>query len=151
MHSNARSPEEYVETLPADRQGVIAAMRDAINRAIPRDFEEVISYGMLGWVVPHEVYPAGYHCDSNLPVPFLSLASQKNYISLYHMGLYGDSRLLAWFKEEWPKHSSKKLDMGKACVRFKNPDDVPIALIGELAAQITVAECIDVYERYIKP
>lgn len=110
-----------------------------------------MSYGMLGWVVPHSLYPAGYHCDPALPLPFINLASQKNHIALYHMGIYSDPALREWFDAEWPKHSAKKLDMGKSCLRFKKPDDVPIALIGRLATQMTVQRWIQIYESVFKP
>lgn len=150
MQSNAATPEEYIASLPDDRQGIIAELRDAINANIPAGFEEVMSYGMIGWVVPHSLYPSGYHCDPKLPLPFINLASQKNHIALYHMAIKADPELLEWFSSEWPKHSSKKLDLGKACNRYKKAADVPVALLGELASKMTPEQWIAVYEKNIK-
>ena len=109
-----------------------------------------MGYGSLGWVVPHSLYSAGYHCDPKLPLPFLGIASQKNHISVYHMGIYASPKMLEWFNGEWPKHSSKKLDMGKSCIRFKKPADVPVSLIGELASKMTTKEWIEMYENVFK-
>ncbi len=148
MQSNAVTPEEYIVTLPEDRKDVMSKLRSAINKNLPKGFEEVMSYGSLGWVVPHKLYLAGYHCDPKTPLPFLNIASQKNHIAVYHMGIYSSGPLLDWFNAEWPKHSSKKLDMGKSCIRFKKPQDVPVALIGELAAKMTPQEWIDIYETF---
>ncbi|MBK7933684.1 MAG: DUF1801 domain-containing protein [Pyrinomonadaceae bacterium] len=150
MQSKAKSPEAYIEGLPEERQAVIAAMRDAITRNIPPGFEEEMGYGHFGWVVPHHVYPPGYHCDPKAPLPFIGIGSQKNHIALYHMGIYSDPSLLAWFQSEWPKHSDRKLDMGKSCIRFKKPEHVPVALIGELASKMTPSEWIDLYEKNMK-
>ena len=108
-----------------------------------------MTYGMLGYVVPHSLYPPGYHCDPKLPLGFISLASQKNYISLYHMALY-EGELLDWFKEKWNEVSNKKLDIGKCCIRFKNPEDIPIKLIGELASKITPVKWVEIYEKALK-
>jgi len=101
---------------------------------------------MLGWSVPHKLYPAGYHCKPEDPLPFLSIASQKNFIAVYHMGIYANPKLLKWFVSEFPKHSKSKLDMGKSCIRFKKMEDIPFKLIGELASKMTVKEWIDMYE-----
>lgn len=150
MRSKATSPEAYIEDLPEDRQGVISALRDAINLNIPPGFEETMGYGHFGWVVPHHVYPAGYHCDPKEPLPFLGIGSQKNHIALYHMGIYSDPTLLAWFQTEWPRHSTRKLDMGKSCIRFKKPDHVTVDLIGELASKMTVAQWVEIYESVLK-
>ena len=150
MQYKADSPEAYIEHLPEDRQAVIAAMRDAVNQNIPPGFEETVGYGHFGWVVPHSLYPAGYHCEPKDPLPFLGIASQKNHIALYHMAVYADPKMLAWFTAQWPKHSSRKLDMGKSCIRFKKPEHVPVALIGELASKMTPAEWIDLYEKNMK-
>ncbi|MGD9587337.1 MAG: DUF1801 domain-containing protein [Pyrinomonadaceae bacterium] len=150
MRSEAEKPQEYYKNLPDDRRAAMAKLRSTIKKNLPKGFEEVMGYGMPGWVVPHKLYPGGYHCDPKQPLPFLSLASQKNYISLYHMGLYSNGDLLKWFESEWPKHSTKKLDMGKCCVRFKKPDDIPYDLIGRLVAKITPKEWIDTYESVIK-
>ncbi len=149
MQSTATSPDEYLQSLPDDRRPIITALREVILKNLPTGFQETMSYGMLGYVVPHSLYPAGYHCDPKLPLPFLSLASQKNHISLYHMGLY-EGELLDWFRQEWPKASNKKLDLGKSCIRFKKPEDVPLALIGELVGKVTPQEWIGYYEQNFK-
>ncbi len=149
MTSTANSPDAYVESLPDERRPIITAMREVIKKNLPEGFEERMSYGMLGYVVPHSIYPAGYHCDPKLPLPLINLASQKNYISLYHMGLY-DGLLLEWFQEQWPLHSKKKLDMGKCCIRFKKPEDVPLELVGELATKLTPQQWVAFYEQAFK-
>jgi hypothetical protein len=149
MQSKAKTPAEYVESLPEDRKKIIREIRKAINANLPKGFKETMGYGMLGWVVPHSLYPDGYHCDPALPLPFMSLASQKNFISLYHMGLYGGKHL-EWFQKEWKKHSTKKLDMGKCCVRFKKPEDVPLDLIAELSTRFTPKDWIEIYEKNVK-
>ena len=109
-----------------------------------------MTYGMIGWVVPHSLYPPGYHCDPKLPLGFMNLASQKNHISLYSMCLYGGGPQLEWFQKEWPKHSNKKLNMGKSCIRFAKPEDVPLDLIGQLASRVTPQQWIEIYEKAIK-
>ena len=151
MQYSATSPEEYLATIPEDRRDVLASMRDTINTNLPDGFEEIMAYGHFGWVVPHSIYPPGYHCDPKSPLPFLGLASQKNFIALYHMGLYSDPILLAWFQDAWKRSSTKKLDMGKSCIRFKKPADIPIDLIGELASKMSPGEWIQVYESNMKP
>ncbi len=125
-------------------------MRQTILKNLPKGFEEGMGYGMLGYVVPHSRYPAGYHCDPKQPLPFVSLASQKNFIALYHMGLYMMPSLLHWFQEEYSKHSKKKLDMGKSCIRFKKADDIPYDLIGELMKKVSPDEWIACYESKLK-
>lgn len=149
MQSKATTVPEYIDSLPADRKKAIVAIRKAILKNLPKGFEEVMSYGMIGYVVPHKLYPAGYHCDPKLPLPFISIASQKNYISFYHMALY-EGELLDWFREEWKEVSTKKLDMGKCCVRFKKPEDVPVDLLGELVSKVTPKQWIAYYESQIK-
>ena len=144
------SAEEYITSLPEDRKEPVTKLRNSINKNLPKGFEEIISSGMINWVVPHKTYPAGYHCDPKQPLPFLSLASQKNNISLHHMGLYGDPKLLKWFQDEWAKASKRKLDMGKSCIRFKKPDEIPFDLIGQLAAKVSPADWIAKYESVIK-
>jgi hypothetical protein len=148
--NGAATPDEYVAGLPEDRREIVAAMRKVINNNLPAGFKECMTYGMIGWVVPHSLYPPGYHCDPKLPLGFMSLASQKNYISLHSMCLYGNSKELEWFQNEWPKHSSKKLNMGKGCIRFVKPEDVPLDLIGQLASRVTPQQWIDMYEKAIK-
>jgi len=145
MQSKASTPEEYLDSLPEDRKAVMKSLRQVIRKNLPKGFQEGMQYGMLGYSVPHKLFPAGYHVDPRTPLPFLSLASQKNYISLYHMGLY-QGLLLEWFQAEWPKHSKKKLDMGKCCIRFKKPEDVPLGLIGELCTKLTPQDWIAHYE-----
>ena len=121
MQSAAKTPEEYMAELPTERKEAVAKLRTVIQENLPQGFSEIMNYGMLGYVVPHELYPPGYHCDPKQPLPFLGLASQKNSINFYHMGIYADPVLLDWFVTEFPKHSNAKLDMGKSCIRFKKP------------------------------
>lgn len=150
MQSKATTPEQYINELPEDRKEIISAIRIAIKNNLPKGFEEVMGYGMLGYVIPHSIYPAGYHCTPKLPLPFINIASQKNHISIYHMGLYASKPVLDWFLVEWQKNSTKKIDMGKGCLRFKKAEDVPLKLIAELAKKITVKQYIDTYESVIK-
>ncbi|QCX01395.1 DUF1801 domain-containing protein [Aggregatimonas sangjinii] len=150
MQYKANSPEDYIRQLPEERQAVISKIRQTILNAIPQGFEEQLSYGMLGYVVPHSLYPDGYHCDPKLPLPFINLASQKNFVALYHSGIYADQNLYDWFVEEYPKHCKRKLDMGKSCIRFKYMEDIPYELIKELCTKMTVSEWIDLYEKNIK-
>jgi hypothetical protein len=150
MTSNAILPQDYIDALPDDRKPIILALREALLVNLPTGFQEVMSYGMLGYVVPHTLYPKGYHCDAKQPLPFISLASQKNFIALYHMGLYMNKELLDWFVATYPQHSKKKLDMGKSCIRFKKMDDIPIQLIGELAAKMSPQAWIEFYEKQLK-
>jgi hypothetical protein len=150
MTSKTELPQDYIDALPDDRKQAISAIREAILTNLPQGFREEMSYGMLGYVVPHSIYPKGYHCDPKLPLPFINVASQKNFIALHYMGLYADKKLLDWFTSEYPKHCKTKLDMGKACIRFKKLDDIPYKLIGELATKITVQEWIACYESNFK-
>ena len=150
MQYKANSPEDYISQLPIERQPVIQKLRETIKANLPKGFEEVISYGMIGYVVPHSIYPAGYHCTPELPLPFLNIASQKNFVAVYHMGMYAKKELLDWFTAEFPKHSTRKLDMGKSCIRFKNIDDIPYKLLGELASKMTMDEWIGIYESQFK-
>jgi uncharacterized protein YdhG (YjbR/CyaY superfamily) len=146
----AKTVKEYIDTLPSERKEAFDKLRKTILSNIPKGFEETISYGMIGYVVPHSKYPNGYHCDPTLPLPFISLASQKNFIALYHMGLYGSEKLLTWFTEQYLKHSKAKLDMGKSCIRFKKMDQIPYELIGELCSKMTVDKWIEFYESNFK-
>lgn len=150
MQSKALTPQEYLSNLPVDRKEVMQKLRNSIIKNIPQGFEEVMSYGMLGFVVPHTIYPDGYHCDPKLPLPFMNLASQKNFIALYHMGIYANEQLYNWFVAEYPKHCKAKLDMGKSCIRFKKMDDIPFELIGELAGKVSVTDWIKTYETAFK-
>lgn len=142
--------KDYVGQLPQDRKEVIEKLRQIILNKLPDGFEETISYGMIGYVVPHSVYPPGYHCDSSLPLPFISLASQKNFIAVYHMGIYASPDLMDWFVKEFANHSSRKLDMGKSCIRFKKQDEIPFDLIGELVGKMSSEEWISLYEKNLK-
>lgn len=146
MQSKAQTPDEYFASLPADRKNAMIELRKTILKNIPKGFKEVMSYGMIGYVVPHSTYPNGYHCDPKLPLPFLNIASQKNFIAVYHMGVYSDPKLLDWFVKEYPKHSKAKLDMGKSCIRFKKPAEIPFKLIGELVSKMTPKDWIERYE-----
>lgn len=150
MSSKAELPQDYIDALPADRQQAILALRETLLTNLPKGYEEVMSYGMLGYVVPHSIYPSGYHCNTKLPLPFINLASQKNFIALYHMGLYGDKDLLEWFTTEYAKRCKSKLDMGKGCIRFKKIADIPVDLIGELATKMSVETWIGAYEKAYK-
>ncbi len=146
MQSKAATVQEYVESLAEDRRQAIQTLRKAILENLPKGFEETMSYGMIGYVVPHSLFPKGYRCNPKLPLPFINIASQKNFISMYHMGVYADKNLLAWFTEEYPKHSKTKLDMGKGCIRFKNINHIPFKFIGELASKMTVESWVEIAE-----
>ncbi len=150
MQSNAATPEQYINELPEERKEVIQKLRQLIKENLPKGFEEQMSYGMLGYVVPHSLYPKGYHVNPTLPLPFLILASQKHYIALYHAGIYANTELMDWFVKEYPKHSRYKLDMGKSCIRFKKLNTIPYSLIATLCQKITPQEWIDLYESQIQ-
>jgi uncharacterized protein YdhG (YjbR/CyaY superfamily) len=150
MTSQATTPEQYINELPADRKEAITQLRNTILKNLPKGFKETMSYGMLGYVVPHEIYPAGYHCDPKLPLPFANIASQKNFIAFYHMGVYAMPELLKWFTTEYAKQSPAKLDMGKSCIRFKKPEHIPYNLIGELIKKVSVKDWIKIYEENVK-
>lgn len=150
MTSKATTPEEYIKELPEDRVEAITKLRKVINDNLPEGFKEEMSYGMIGYVVPHSIYPDGYHCTPKLPLPFMSFASQKNSVNFYHMGIYAKPELLNWFTSEYPKYSNLKLDMGKSCVRFKKLDQIPFELIGKLVQKMTVEDWISCYEANIK-
>lgn len=146
MQSDAKTVDEYFDSLPDERKDAMQRLRRVILDNIPPGFKEEMSYGMVGYVVPHSLYPPGYHCNPKLPLPFVNIASQKNFIALYHMGIYADKSTLDWFISEYPKHSSAKLDMGKSCVRFKKPEQIPFELIGQLMRKISVDAWIKGYE-----
>lgn len=150
MQIQADTPEEYVEKLPEERKEVIQKIRTTVNKVLPKGFKETVGYGMIGWVVPHSIYPSGYHCDPKQPLPFMGVASQKNHIGFYHMGIYADEQLLNWFTENYPKHCKTKLDMGKSCIRFKKPENIPFELISQLVAKMTVEDWIKLYESNLK-
>lgn len=142
--------ENYIEQLPEDRKAAMQELRKIFSENLPEGFQECMSYGMIGYVVPHSIYPAGYHCDVKLPLPFLNLASQKSHIAVYHMGIYADSELLSWFQEEYSKQVKGKLDMGKSCIRFKKPELIPYNLFAELARKMSVQDWISIYEKNYK-
>lgn len=146
MTSAATTPEQYLAELPADRRDAVTKLHNSIVQHLPKGFATIMNYGMIGYVVPHSIYPDGYHCDKKLPLPFAGLASQKASINFYHMGIYAKPDLLEWFVQEYPKHTSSKLDMGKSCIRFKKPEHIPYALIAELMQKMTVQQWIDTYE-----
>ena len=147
MQSKALTPEQYLVELPDDRKEAMEKLRKVIKDNLPEGFEEVMCYGMLGYVVPHSIYPDGYHCDPKLPLGFMNLASQKNFIAVYHMCVYANKELHDWFVGEYPKHCKTKIDMGKSCIRFKRMDDIPYDLIAELSRKITVEQWIANYEK----
>lgn len=140
----------YLDSLPDDRRAALKKLRAVIKKNLPKGFKEVINYNMPAFVVPHKIYPDGYHCSPELPLPFLSFASQKNFVALYHMGLYADAKLQAWFKKEYPKYVQTKLDMGKSCIRFKKIETIPYELIGQLASKMSVDDWIALYDKNLK-
>lgn len=150
MQIKANTPDEYIAQLPEERQEVIKKLRAVIQKNLPQGFEETINYGMIGYVVPHSIYPGGYHCTPELPLPFMNIASQKNFVAIYHSGVYADKEIHDWFVEEYPKHCKPKLDMGKSCIRFKKMDQIPYELIGELSKKLTVQQWINLYEKNVK-
>jgi uncharacterized protein YdhG (YjbR/CyaY superfamily) len=141
-----KTTDEYIEQLPEERKEAISKLRDIIRQNIPDGFEETMNYGMIGFVVPHSLYPPGYHVDPRLPLPFINIASQKSHIALYHSGIYTIDELHDWFTEEYAKQSKTKLNMGKSCIRFKKPEHIPYDLIAELATKITPEQWIKTYE-----
>ncbi len=148
MPTRAATAKEYLDSLPEDRRKALRKVRAAVNRGLPKGYEEGMQYGMIGWYVPHRLFPAGYHCDPKQGVPFAGLASQKNYMSLYLMCIYGNPKHRKWFEGAWKK-SGKKLNMGKSCVRFKSVDDLPLDVITEAVARIPVDTYIAEYEKAI--
>ena len=150
MTSDAKTIAEYLESLPADRKNAIATLRNEVLKNLPMGFREEMSYGMIGYVVPLDIYSPGYHCNPRLPLPFANIASQKNFIAFYHMGIYSDPKLFNWFVDAWQKLTPGKLDMGKSCLRFKKPEQIPYNLIGELMSKISPADWIKMYENAYK-
>ncbi len=147
MQYQVNTVNEYIDQIPEDRKEAMQRLRQVILENLPEGFIEEINYGMIGYVVPHSIYPSGYHCNPKLPLPFIAIASQKNFIALYHMGVYANPALYEWLVEEYPKHSKAKLDMGKSCMRFKKPEQIPFELIGQLVSKMTVEDWIQCYER----
>ena len=147
MQIIAENTEDYIEKIPEERQDGMQKLIETIRKNIPKGFTEMMQYSMPSWSISLEDYPNGYHCTPNTPLPFLSVANQKNSINVYHMGMYMKPEILEWFQEEFPKHSKKKLDMGKSCVRFKKPEDIPFELVSELVSKMTPKEYISIYEK----
>ena len=144
------SIQEYLEALPEERRGPMEKLMETIQKNIPSGFEKTIQYKMIGFVVPHSIFPKGYHCDPKQPLPFVHIASQKNFIAVYHMGLYADKSLLHWFETRYRETVPGKLDMGKSCIRFKKVDQIPYGLIGELVEKMTVEDWVGMYEEQIR-
>ena len=149
MAETISSPQAYLDNLPEDRKKPMQALRKAVKSNLPKGYEEVMQYGMISYVVPHSIYPAGYHTKPKDPLPFISIGSQKNNLVMHHLGLYGDPALLDWFVTEYPKRSKYKLDMGKGCVRFKQLDAIPLDLVADLCKKLPVKDYIERYERII--
>lgn len=149
MQSKAKTPQEYLKSVPEERKKAMNGLRKAILKNLPKGFSEIMNYGMLGYVVPHSLYPNGYHSNPTLPLPFMNLASQKNFVAVYYMG-FADKKLRAWFTKEYAKQSKSKLDMGGSCIRLKKIDDIPYKLIGELASKMSPQDWIRLYEKNVK-
>lgn len=149
MQIPADSIEDYLSKVPEERKEAFTKLFETISKNLPKGFQTNLSYRMIGWSVPLETFPAGYHCSPGTPLPFINLASQKNFIALYHMGIYANDELLNWFVEEYSKHSKRKLDMGKSCIRFKKPDEIPFELIAELSKRMTPKDWISIYEKML--
>lgn len=150
MKIEAKNIEEYISKVPEDRIEAMTKLADTIDGNLSEGFEQTMQYNMPSWVIPHSIYPSGYHCKPSDPLPFISVASQKNFVAVYHMGLYASEELMEWFLNEYPKHSSNKLDMGKSCIRFKKMDDIPFDLIGQLASKMSGDDWIKLYESKLK-
>ena len=150
MKPNGNTVQEILNNVPEDRKEAFNNLHNVIVKNLPKGFEAAISYGGLGYVVPHSIYPSGYHCKPSEPLPFAGISSQKNSVNFYHMGIYSDPKLFNWFVSEYPKHSKQKLDMGKSCIRFKKMDEIPFDLIGELMKKMSVKQWINIYENNLK-
>jgi uncharacterized protein YdhG (YjbR/CyaY superfamily) len=145
MNYAAHNPEEYISQLPDDRKEAVQRLRETIKANLPTGYEEAMSYGMIGYVVPFSIYPPGYDSKRGEPLPLIHIASQKNHIALYHLGIYSFPELLEWFQQEYAKRVPTKLDMGKGCIRFKKPEQIPYDLIAELCQKITAEEWVEKY------
>lgn len=150
MISEAKTVAEYISQIPTEQKDQLEQLRKSIKKNLPKGFKEIMNYGMIGYVVPHSIYPDGYHCNPKLPLPFMALAAQKNFVAFYHMGIYADAQLLKWFTEAYTKSVPTKLDMGKSCLRFKKNTVIPYELIGELVQKMTTQDWIDLYEKSYK-
>jgi len=143
------SVDQYISALPEEKQRVISQLRQTVLDNLPAGFSECINYNMIGYVVPHQLFPAGYHCDPTLPLPFMNLAAQKSHYGFYHMGIYAMPELESWFRARYAEVVPTKLDMGKSCIRFKNPKHIPYELIGELVSKVSVDDWISTYQSSI--
>lgn len=150
MQSKATTVDQYLAELPDDRQEPMSKLHQVVLENIGPGTELQMNYGMIGYVIPHSKYPDGYHCNPKDPLPFINLGSQKNFIALYHCGIYAHEGLMEWFVGEYPKYVKSKLDMGKSCIRFKKMDQIPYPLIAELIAKMNADDWIDIYEANIK-
>jgi hypothetical protein len=150
MVSTAVTADEFLKSLPEDRRNALSKLRSIFRSALPKGYSETFSSGMINFVVPHALYPQGYHCNPKSALSFLSVASQKNFVAVYHMGLYADQDLLKWFTTEYSKHSTTKPDMGKSCIRFRKPGQIPFDLIRQLAGKMSVKDWISLYEKNLK-
>ena len=150
MQIPADSIQDYLSKVPEERKEAFTKLFETISKNLPKGFQTNLSYGMIGWSVPLETFPAGYHCSPGTPLPFINLASQKNFIALYHMGIYANPELMQWFVEEFPKYSNQKLDMGKSCIRFKKMEAIPFELIAKLCEKMTPENWIALYEKLYK-
>jgi hypothetical protein len=148
MVSKAKTVAEYLSALPADRREALQAVRKVMLKNLDKGFKEGMQYGMIGYFVPHSLYPAGYHCDPKQPLPFAALASQKNHMAVHMMCLYGDSGQAAWFRKEWAK-TGKKLDMGKCCIRFRKPEDLALDVVGKAVSRVKVKDYVKLHESFI--
>ena len=150
MQYQASTTKEYIDQLPEERKVPVTTIKKILEEHLLKGFQEGMLYKMPAFYVPHSKYPDGYHCNPKDPLPFVNVASQKNFVALYHMGLYAKKELHDWFVAEYPKHCKYKLDMGKSCIRFKKMEDIPYDLITELAGKMTANEWIEIYESAIK-
>ena len=150
MRIEAKDCDDYVSKVQDKHKEAIVKLRETIKKNLPKGFEEMLNYGMPGYVVPHSLYPDGYHCSPELPLPFMNIASQKNFIGLYHMGIYADSKLYDWWVKEYEKRVPTKLDMGKSCVRLKKPEHIPYDLVAELRQKMTPQDWVALYKKNIK-
>ncbi len=150
MTYDAETVDDYISQIPADRKDAFSRLRSVIGSHLPGEFEERLSWGMPTWAVPLSVYPPGYHTRKDEPLPFISIASQKHFIGFYHLGIYAMPQLHEWFLAEWTSRNLGRMDMGKSCLRLKNPDKIPYDLLGELCSKVGAAEWIAIYEGSVR-
>ena len=150
MQSKATSVEHYLTELPEDRKAIMQQLREMIQSHISKDTEETMQYGMITYVIPYSVYPAGYHCAPKQPLPFISLAAQKNFFAFYHMGMYAKPELLNWYIEAYERIMQRKPDVGKSCIRFKKAEHISFELLAELVRRMPSSEWIELYEKMLK-